>query len=35
MIKPYNPNQPLKFLIKQIQDAVNFAAHSNTPYTNK
>ena len=32
---PWDLNQPLEFLVKQIQDAVNYAAHANTPYTLK
>ena len=33
MNAPYNPNMPFEFLIEQIQNAVDFAAHSGTPYT--
>ena len=33
MNAPYDPNQPFEFLIEQIQDAANYAAHAGTPYS--
>ena len=33
MNAPYDPNQPFEFLIKQIQDAADYAAHAGTPYS--
>lgn len=33
MTAPWDPNQPFEFLVRQIQDAVDYAAHANTPYT--
>ena len=33
MNKPWDPNQPSEFLIRQVQDAIDYAAHANTPYT--
>ena len=33
MNAPYDPNMPFEFLIGQIQNAVDFAAHAETPYT--
>ena len=31
--RPWDTAQPFKYVIKQIQDATDFAAHDNTPYT--
>ena len=33
MNAPYDPNQPFEFLIEQIQDATDYAAHAGTPYS--
>ena len=33
MTAPWDPNQPFEYLVRQIQDAVDYAAHANTPYT--
>ena len=33
MNEPYDPNMPFEFLIEQIQNAIDFAAHTGTPYT--
>ena len=33
MTQAWDPNQPFEFLVRQIQDAVDYAAHANTPYT--
>ena len=35
MTTPWDPNQPFEFLVQQVQDAVDYAAHANTPYTAK
>ena len=29
---PWDPNQPFEFLICQIQNGINFAAHRQVPY---
>lgn len=33
MNAPYDPNQPFEFLIEQIQNAIDYAAHAGTPYS--
>ena len=33
MTRPWDTAQPFEYVIKQIQDANDFAAHANTPYT--
>ena len=35
MNEAYDPNMPFKFLIEQIQSAVDYAAHAGNPYTPK
>jgi len=35
MNQPYDPNQPIEILFDQIDDAVDFAAAGNVPYTNR
>ena len=33
MNQPYNANQPIEFLIQQIQDVINYADHAGTLYS--
>ena len=33
MATAWDPNQPFEFLVRQIQDAVDYAAHAINPYT--
>ena len=33
MTRPWDTAQPFEYVIKKIQDATDFAAHANTPYT--
>ena len=35
MNQPYDPNQPIEVLFDQIEDAIDFAAAGNTPFTNE
>ena len=35
MSAPWDPNQPFEYLIRQIQNGIDFAAHGQTPLTNK
>ena len=35
MNEPWEPNQPVGFVIRQVQDTMDFAAHNMAPFTDE